>query len=241
MATFFVFRKRREAKGYVKFSSFLGLYLVVTYILVPFIAPMFGREKVKNTDLIESHSVFYTICNRTYVKPELNIVLESVAQNLDKELPGIKLIYLDANFPFIDGFPLLPHLSHDDGEKIDVTFIYEEKGRVKNDKVSRLGYGVYESPAENEYNQNRACKEMGYWQYDFSKYVSFGSINPEMEFSKKGTKALAEFIIREPAVGKLFIEPHLKKRLGLTSGKVRFQGCRAVRHDDHIHFQLISK
>ncbi|MFT5619364.1 MAG: hypothetical protein ACI85I_002607, partial [Arenicella sp.] len=41
------------------------------------------------------------------------------------------------------------------------------------------------------------------------------------------------------AYGKVFIEPHLKTRLGLENySKIRFHGCQAVRHDDHIHVQL---
>lgn len=41
-----------------------------------------------------------------------------------------------------------------------------------------------------------------------------------------------------PVIGKLFIEPHLKTRLKLTSNKIRFHGCQAVRHDDHMHVQM---
>ena len=41
-----------------------------------------------------------------------------------------------------------------------------------------------------------------------------------------------------PDIGKDFIEPHLAKRLGATTSKIRFQGCKAARHDDHIHVQL---
>ena len=37
---------------------------------------------------------------------------------------------------------------------------------------------------------------------------------------------------------KIFIEPHLKQRLGIKNQKVRFHGCGAVRHDDHIHLQI---
>ena len=36
----------------------------------------------------------------------------------------------------------------------------------------------------------------------------------------------------------LLLEPHLKTRLKLEKyDKIRFQGCRAARHDDHIHVQ----
>ena len=35
----------------------------------------------------------------------------------------------------------------------------------------------------------------------------------------------------------IFIEPHLKNRLKIGNNRIRFHGCKAVRHDDHIHFQ----
>jgi hypothetical protein len=149
------------------------------------------------------------------------------------------MIYLDANFPFIDKFPLLPHLSHNDGKKVDVSLIYElPNGLLTNKKPSISGYGVYEKPTANGYDQNAVCKQRGNWQYDFPKYLTLGTINKDIEFSENGTRELANLILRQNSTGKLFIEPHLKKRLNLTNGKVRFHGCQAVRHDDHIHFQL---
>ena len=45
-------------------------------------------------------------------------------------------------------------------------------------------------------------------------------------------------ILHQPNLGKVFIEPHLKDRMKLTNSKIRFHGCGAVRHDDHIHIQL---
>ena len=34
------------------------------------------------------------------------------------------------------------------------------------------------------------------------------------------------------------LEPHLKKRLRLEARRIQFQGCRAARHDDHMHIQM---
>lgn len=46
-------------------------------------------------------------------------------------------------------------------------------------------------------------------------------------------------MIKNPAVRKIFLEPHLKTRLKLSKySKIRFHGCHSVRHDDHIHLQL---
>ena len=68
--------------------------------------------------------------------------------------------------------------------------------------------------------------------------MTLGKINNDIQFSKKGTQELLKLIIKQKDVGKIFIEPHLNTRLNLTSQKVRYHGCQAVRHDDHIHFQL---
>ena len=56
-----------------------------------------------------------------------------------KELNGtnIEIHYLDANFPFINKFPLLPHLSHNDGKKIDITDYDELFEQIENNvKIS---------------------------------------------------------------------------------------------------------
>ena len=181
----------------------------------------------------------YLLANRNYVRPELNDVVESIAHSLNSRSNGIYLVYLDANFPFIDGFPLLPHLSHNDGKKLDLTFIYQnEEGSSTNLKRSRSGYGVYEEPRNKEFDQANDCREKGYWQYGFPKYLSLGEVNKGVELDNNLTSFLAQAIVNEEMVGKLFIEPHLKSRLGLINNKVRFHGCQAVRHDDHIHFQL---
>jgi hypothetical protein len=158
---------------------------------------------------------------------------------MNKVYPGIKLVYLDANFPFFGGFPLLPHLSHHDGKKIDIAFIYNDQtGKVSNLKPSNSGYGVFENPRNGEINQTEICKSSAYWQYDYPKYLTFGKINNDIRFNPKATKQLIQFIIENSRVQKIFIEPHLKTRLQLTSSKIRFQGCGAVRHDDHIHVQI---
>jgi hypothetical protein len=41
-------------------------------------------------------------------------VLNDISIKVSKELSDISLIYLEANFPFFDGFPSLPHLSYND-------------------------------------------------------------------------------------------------------------------------------
>jgi len=235
-----LFIKRKSDKYRLKLLALFSLfYLVATILFVPLIAPIFGREKIKKFDRVEARTFMTDLMNRNYVRPELNASLQEIAARLDKKHPGIKLVYLDANFPFINKFPLLPHLSHSDGKKIDISFIYkDEDGKLTNKKPSVSGYGVYEGPKANEYNQIERCLEKGKWQYDFPKYLTFGTINSKLSLSEKATKDLILEILKQPSTGKLFIEPHLKTRLNLKNQRIRFHGCQAVRHDDHIHFQL---
>jgi len=219
--------------------SFIGLYLVTTFLFVPLLAPLFGREKIKESKIITANSFITKLFNRNYVRPELNKVIQATASEFTKSYPNLKLVYLDANFPFINKFPLLPHLSHNDGKKVDLAFIYTDKqGKTTNQKPTISGYGYFVPVKKDEYNQTKYCKQKGYWQYDYPKYFTLGTLHADLQLAEKPTKKLIKIIVKQSQIGKIFIEPNLKKRLKLNSSKIRFQGCRSVRHDDHVHVQL---
>lgn len=239
LLSFFITSKwKKKFKG--KFLMvFIINYFVFTLLIVPIIAPIFGRETINNLDNLSPTNYLTILLNRNYVTNEMNELLKSVSESLAKSNPEIEIKYLDANFPFINKFPLLPHLSHNDGKKIDISLIYKNpKGDITNNKKSISGYGVFTAPKNGEYNQIKECKSNGYFQYDYPKYLTFGSINDELVLSEKGTKTLINHILKQKSLGKIFMEPHLKKRMSLTDNRIRYQGCRAVRHDDHIHVQL---
>lgn len=240
LVTLLLIRQKTSRYRIKRLISFVLLYGVTTAFIIPPLASYFGRERVKESKLVSAHSLFYKIANRNYVTPALNDVLEKSALDFQQKYPGVKLVHLDANFPFIDGFPLLPHLSHSDGKKIDISFVYSDSfGNVTNLKPALSGYGVYEEPKSLEYDQAAICKNKGYWQYDFPKYLTFGTINKNLVISEEGTRALSLSLLKQTRVSKLFVEPHLRTRLGLLlHKKVRFHGCQAVRHDDHIHVQV---
>lgn len=220
-----------------KITSFIVLYLIATLLITPFVSPLFGREKIQNTSKIKPSNYMTVLLNRNYVRPALNNLLKQTQHNLDGT--GIEIRYLDANFPFINKFPLLPHLSHNDGEKLDLSLVYKSKnGKISTKQKSVSGYGFFEGPKGNEYNQINVCFRKGFFQYDYQKYMTFGKVNKSLIFSEKGTKKLIKSLLKNKSLGKLFIEPHLKHRLNLTNPKIRYHGCRAVRHDDHIHIQL---
>ena len=135
----------------------------------------------------------------------------------------------------------MPHRSHDDGKKLDISFLYHtlvDQERI-NQTPTWLGYGFSEGPKEGEYDQISVCEKQGYWQYSLiSKFVSSRK-RTQFVFDESANAALLRIITRQAKVKKIFIEPHLKKRLGLEKfDKIRFHGCKAVRHDDHIHLQI---
>lgn len=81
----------------------------------------------------------------------MNTVLRGLDEILKKEDPNFNIYFLDANFPFFNGFPLLPHLSHNDGKKLDISLVYEtQDGEISTKQKSVSGYGVFEGPQNEE-------------------------------------------------------------------------------------------
>jgi hypothetical protein len=223
--------------------TFLFFYIVAICFIVPVLAKPYGRVPlpVFGNNLVKPVSIWTCVLNRHYVRPVLKESVAKAAIALEATYQGAEIRYLDANFPFFDGFPLLPHLSHSDGKKLDIAFFYREKSTQKptNDKPSRSGYGVFTAPKSNERNRISECLDKGYWQYDFNKYFTFGSNPEDYEFDQERTRALIMLWINDPNMEKMFIEPHLEARMGLAQyDKVRLHGCQAVRHDDHLHIQI---
>jgi len=60
---------------------------------------------------------------------------------------------------------------------------------------------------------------------------------PDRLIEPARTAALIRQVLADLRVGKVFVGP-LAASLGLSHPRLRFQGCRAARHDDHIHVQL---
>jgi hypothetical protein len=202
--------------------------------------PVTGRVALSchNGGSLQVQSWFYCITNRNYVTPELAAVLQEAAATLDRAHPGTKTLVLDANFPFLTGFPLLPHLSHDDGEKVDLALFYRDAtGYVAGATRSPVGYFAFEDDSSAVLAGDiQRCPEV--WltlRWDFAVLQRFW---PDYRLEPARTVLLLRTLLQDVRVGKLFVEPHLQHSLGIEDQKIRFQGCRAARHDDHIHLQL---
>ncbi len=226
----------------LKLTSFLTLYLLTTFLIVPFIAKPFGRVPLPLTETnnLKPLNILTCILNRNYVRPALRQTAYDVAKQMNSKFPGTILNYLDANFPFVNKFPLFPHLSHNDGKKLDVSFCYlDNKTKSATNKCpSFIGYGICEEALPTEKNTADFCAEKGYWQYSMLKKIVPQGNKINFTLDNVRTRELVNLFASQQTIEKIFIEPHLKTRLNLTTEKIRFHGCGAVRHDDHIHVQV---
>lgn len=225
-------------KWSIQLSIFLLAYLSISQLIIPIIAGSTGRVPLPRFDSrLKPASTLTWIFNRNYVKPELKALLIKTSS----ELPiNMSIVYLDACFPFIDGFPLPGHLSHNDGEKVDLAFVYTNaSGEFLNKGKSFSGYGIVESAGKNEVSQAEICEKQGYWQYSIMTKLTAYERFKDFDFNNAANRILLTKLTAQPGTGKIFIEPHLEKRLRLENDpKIRFHGCHAARHDDHIHLQL---
>ncbi|MEM8749312.1 MAG: hypothetical protein AAGF28_03365 [Pseudomonadota bacterium] len=210
---------------------FSGAHIVLT-VATLWIAPVFGRVPITcgAGGPLQMQSWFYCALNRQYVAPELRDVAVDLAIDLETVFPGTVTLALDGNFPFVSGFPLLPHLSHHDGRKLDIAFFYKDASGYKPSATrSPIGYFAFEDGPTQ-------CPQA--WltlRWDLKWLQPFWK---KMELEPERMVATINWLAKEPRVGKVFLEPHLLDRYGVSHPKFRFQGCRAARHDDHFHIQL---
>ena len=236
------FSKKRKRLP-IKLFAFALLYFSINFLITPTIARKSGRVTLPifatNKTPLGPAKWYTVLMNRHYVTPEMESIAIEVARKMDKKYKGTTLNYLDANFPFIDGFPLIPHLSHDDGEKLDLAFFYKNKMGPLSGNPGIIGYGFCEGPKSGELNTVKRCLTAGHWQYDILSKLNIGFGTKKFQFDEARTKYMIQAFSENPKIRKLFLEPHLKNRFGLSAdSKVRFQGCHSVRHDDHLHVQL---
>lgn len=211
---------------------FIAIYAAVSVSTI-YIAPTMGRVPLPcwSDGPLQPQSALYCVLNRYYVRSDLKDIAQNVAIKMNTSYPGTKTLTLDGGFPYFASFPLLPHLSHHDGKKLDFTFYYQdaEGEYLPGQTPSPIGYfGFTQGPTECPQNWLTLRWDLRWLQ----------GFLPEYQLDEKRTEALVKIIAAELKVSKLLLEPHLKKRLNIQSEKVRFQGCRAARHDDHVHIQL---
>jgi hypothetical protein len=237
-----IFVRRQLAEGPKRWLVFPLIYFIF-WLVTPIIAKPLGRVPLPyraTEDVpLQAQHWFLVLANRHYVKPELKKTAILAAQLFEQKHNGTPLTYLDANFPFWDGFPLLPHRSHDDGRKLDLAFLYQQGDQLTSKAPGFLGYGRFVAPAEHIKTQADICAKQGYWQYSLLKPLARPFLGNRYLIDEKSSRQMVQIFAQQNNIRKLFLEPHLKQRWKLARfDKIRFHGCAAVRHDDHLHVQL---
>jgi len=237
-------QKRRRIWG-LRWVIFLTLYTLISIYIVPPIAKYcFDRVPlpVYSNPNLEPENVVYCFFNRNYVKPAFLKALESVGEQMQDKFPGSTVSYMDANFPFIDGFPLEPHLNHNYGKAIDIAFYWKnaKTGTPLRKSPSPHGYGLWAEALPGEYDYAKHCKQQGYWYIGYDgTFASWCCDRKKYAFDGERTGELMHLIAANPAFGRILIQPHLKKRFGLEAyDNIVAQDCFSARHDDHVHVQL---
>ncbi len=177
-------------------------------------------------------SILYPLLFRNYVTPALKHELQRVSLRIKTDT-GQEMVYLDACFPLGKSIPLLPHLSHNDGRKMDLAFFYENQDRP-TPPPSPLGYWAYVQPRKGDPQPCKDTFSLLRWDMDWLQ-----PFFPKTELDEKKTRAMLRSLLQSKQIQKILLEPHLRMRMGLNDSRVRFQGCRAARHDDHAHVQVL--
>ncbi len=213
-----------------RWAAFLGTYTALS-VGAAFVAPMAGRVPLPCVgEPLRMQSLMFCAMNRHYAVPEMALVLQKLAEGMAARHPGTPTLVLDASFPFGDGFPLLPHLSHDDGEKADLAFHYRDTERYRPGVTrSPIGYFAFEQGPTTCTDEVLTLR----WNLDWLQ-----PLWPDLAPDRARMRSVMALLSDDPRVGKILLEPHLTAAWGVGHAKVRFQGCRAARHDDHIHIQL---
>lgn len=193
-------------------------------------APLAGRTALPcfGTPL-RMQSPLYCVLGRHYVETTLADVAQQAAADLARRHPGSVTLALDGGFA-VTGLPLLPHLSHDDGQKLDFALFYRDATGPVTRTPSPLGYFAFETL------ETDTCPPR--WP---SLRWNLRPLQPlwrDLAFDSGRTGDFIRILKADPRVAKILVEPPLAQDMGVTGGKVRFQGCQAARHDDHIHIQL---
>jgi hypothetical protein len=219
---------------------FVPAYLAGSLVVVPPLAAQFGRVPLpcgyRGETAYGALNAATCLLNRHYATPAARAVLAAMASRLAADFRGRRISYLDAGFPFFAWFPMVPHLSHGDGRKVDIALLFLDSasgGPAPGRAPSPIGYWGYVPPRPAATLPCDGQRSWLRWDFDWLQ-----PLLPEFRMDEAAQAALLKDLAASRQVVRVLIEPHLKARLDADHPKIRFQGCAAARHDDHIHVEF---
>jgi hypothetical protein len=145
--------------------------------------------------------------------------LLAAAGRVAKAQPGAVVLYMDASWPQATR-PMPPHLSHGDGREVDLAVFFQRPD-------GRAMAARRRSPATTP-SSRRGRPPSGSASGCRAAPAARPAGHPALALDAARTAALVRELSAERHVRRIFIEPHLKARLGFgRDAKVRFAGCQA--------------
>ena len=226
-------------------ACFLALYAGLTYWAMPPLAAYYGRVPLPTGDIhphLKPHNPLIHWLNRHYVVPDLYQISVQIADKM-AEKHGKKTIvaYLEAGFPLGQSFGVWPQQGHAEGRALDLRFYYKSKNqKPTDDSPSLYGYGVPVLPKAGEENQPEFCDRKGFAFYQgFYHLLTPQSARADFIFDTERTQDLIKFYLNDSHVKYVFLEPHLRQRLGFQQmTKIIRHDCDSQAYDDHCHIEI---
>ncbi|WP_316014821.1 hypothetical protein [Roseobacter sp. HKCCA0434] len=192
-------------------AAFVTLYAGLS-VTAWAVAPAFGRVALPCLrGEVRAYHPLYCAANRSYASFELAAQLAAA---------GVPLRTLDAGFPL--PMPMLPHLSHGGGRAVDIALPLE-RGALP------WGYWAFVQPGADD--PQPCTGQDGPLRWDMAALQPPEVVLDAASFARQVRALLDQDLT-------ILIEPHLEADLPFESDALRFQGCSAARHDDHIHVRL---
>jgi len=218
------------------------VYAFCLTAVVPLAARAVGRVPMPcfatKTQPIGPLNIGTCLLARNYVVPSARDASVRAARQVAETSPGTVVRYLDAGFP-LGLVPMLPHLSHDDGRRIDFAFLHTDaSGEPVDGARWFLGYWGYVP------SNSTRCADSGWrsvrirgrtvryhlrWDMD---WLQLWVLDRPLDGER--SRSMLKTFAADPGVRSILLEPSLHRAIGAPN-KMRANGCSVARHDDHFH------
>lgn len=227
-------------------AFFLAGMPIANLVVAPIIGAQIGRVALPCKPGPDAPYAALTplLCalGRNYVRPEVDVMLKEMARDLRRAYP-------DMTFPVLDAGPMYSGMGgrytsrnwRKRGWSVDLAYFYQDAAGkyVPHETPSPIGFWGFQAPPAGSKPVCADDAVSSFLRWDMAWFQAY--VRQDLTLDERRTAAMLRWLTqrgRQFGVKEVLIEPHMAKRLGVTSPLIRFQGCLAARHDDHIHVEV---